>query len=168
MSTRSSFGRSPATIAGLMVVLLASVSISLVAQPANEAREQSAATFGYDRAHEITLTGTIQEVISHPAAGSPVGLHVLVGGSEGLVDAHLGPYMSKETMDALHMGTPVEIVGAMEKIHGTDYLLVRVLMVGGQTITVRSPHGFLRQVQSPNPHRQNQKASGFASSGGAR
>ena len=84
------------------------------------------------------------------------------------MDAHLGPYMSKETIEALHLGTPVEIVGAMEKIHGTDYLLVRLLMVGGQTITVRSPHGFLLQVQSPNPHRQSQRASGFGWNGGAR
>ena len=38
-------------------------------------------------------------------------------------------------------GAPVQIVGAMSLLHGRDYLLARLLTVGGRTVTLRSEHG---------------------------
>jgi hypothetical protein len=46
---------------------------------------------GYDRQHEITLSGTIFRLVTQHEPGSPIGLHILVNASQGLVDAHLGP-----------------------------------------------------------------------------
>jgi hypothetical protein len=108
----------------------------------------------YDKAHEITFAGTIEQTISKPEKGSPVGLHLMVAGSEATVDAHLGPYMTKATLEALHAGTPVQIVGAFEKAHGKDILLAREVMVGGRTITVRSANGCLVQAHGRHTTRQ--------------
>jgi len=87
-----------------------------------------------------------------------------------MVDAHLGPYMTKETQEALRAGTPVEIVGAMETVHGKQYLLARQVMVGGRVVNVRTANGFLLRVQTPNArHRASHlRTTATESNGGAR
>jgi len=159
------FVETPALIAGLMCGLLfATATIPLNAQPAER---QHFVALAYDKAHEITLTGAIEEVKEKAPAGSPVGLHLIVAGSQGNVDAHLGPYMTRETLEALHTGTPVQIVGAMEKRNGKEYLLARQVIFGGRQVQVRSENGFLVRPHSQHSHRENQKAAP-AANGGAR
>lgn len=154
-------------IAGLLTGLLFAIAtIPLNAQPAHSGAQHPLA-LGYDKAHEITLTGTIEAVNEKPAAGSPVGLHLMVAGSQGKVDAHLGPYMTKETLEALHTGTPVQIVGATEKLHGKAYLLARQVIFGGRLVQVRSENGFLVREHTAQSHR-GKHSSGFAVKGGGR
>src|ERR1700723_19762 len=97
-------------IAGLLFAILA---VPLGAQPAGETHVAQGFGVTYDRAHEITLSGDVQQVVTRHVVGAPGGMHLLVAGPKGLVDALIGPFMSKETKDALHTGTPVQIVGAM-------------------------------------------------------
>jgi hypothetical protein len=104
-------------------------------------------TAAYDAAHEITVTGNVEEVFTKHIAGSPAGMHLWIAGPQGRVDAHLGPFLSKDTRDALHAGTPVQIVGAMETLHGKQILLARQLIFGGRIVTIRSPHGLLVRTQ---------------------
>lgn len=154
-------------IAGLVTGLLFAIAaISLNAQPVgSEARPLLA--WGYDKAHEITLTGTITAVNEKAANGSPVGLHLMVAASQGQVDAHLGPYMTKETREALHTGTPVQIIGAMEKLHGKEFFLARQVIFGGRLVRVRNENGFLLREQTPKLHHEHVKPAS-ASNGGAR
>jgi hypothetical protein len=155
-------------IAGLLPgLLLAIVAILLTAQPAYSATQRPLA-LGYDKAHEVTINGTISEVIAKPAAGGPTGLHVMVTGAQGKVDAHLGPYMTKEVQEALHAGTPVQIVGAMEKLHGKEYLLARQVIFGGRLVQVRSENGLLIRVQKTAESHHGIHKSGIAANGGAR
>src|ERR1700691_5191074 len=89
-------------IAGLLLsLLLATLAVPLGAQPASTT--PVAKGFGpvYDAAHEITLDGTIQNVISKHVTGSPAGMHLLVAGQHGVVDAHVGLFLSKETKESL-------------------------------------------------------------------
>jgi hypothetical protein len=156
-------------IAGLLTGLLfAILAVPLSASP-TETNPQHP-VLGYDRAHEITLTGTIEQALTTAPKGSPAGLHLMVTGSEGTVDTHLGPYMSKETLEALHTGTPVQIIGAMERAHGKNYLLAREVMVGGRTITVRNDRGLLVRVQAEHTthHAKNAKIAREFKDGGAR
>jgi hypothetical protein len=127
-------------LAGLLLAILA---VPLVAQP--PAETQAGRGFGpvYDAAHETTLNGTIEKVVTQHTAGSPAGMHLLVAGPHGVVDAHVGPFLTKETKQALQEGTPVRIVGAMTSLHGKDYLLARLLTVGDRTVKVRSERGLL-------------------------
>lgn len=129
-------------------LLFALCAISLSAQTALDSRAQHPSALGYDKAHEITLNGTIQEVVSRHVPGSPVGLHLLVAGHKGTVDAHLGPYLTKDTQEALRAGTLVQITGAMATLHGREYLLAREVTAAGGTVTVRSKNGFLIRSRS--------------------
>jgi hypothetical protein len=136
--------------AGLAAGLLFAIcTLQPGAQTAPGSRATRSFSVGYDTAHEVTVNGTVQEVVSKHVAGSPAGMHILVASSKSIVDAHLGPFLTKGTQEALHTGTPVEIVGAVETIHGKEYLLARQLILGGRTVTVRSEKGFLVRAYSP-------------------
>jgi|SRR5580698_6431231 len=127
-------------LAGLMFAVLA---VPLGAETAPPSRVGLGFGPVYDAAHEITVTGTIQKVVTKHVKGSPAGMHLLVAGPQGLVDAHVGAFLGKETRTTLHAGTPVELVGAMTSIRGKSYLFVRQLTVGDNTVNVRTKHGAL-------------------------
>jgi hypothetical protein len=123
-----------------LLFAISSIPLGALAAPASRAGRGFSPT--YDLARETTLTGTIQEVVTSPAPGSPAGMHLLVAGP-GVVDTHVGPFLSKETKDALQTGAPVQIIGATLSLHGKDYLLARQLTVGARTVTVRNKRGLL-------------------------
>jgi hypothetical protein len=164
--TRSRFTK----LGGALTALLAGLLFAGLAMAADTATTTKATGFGpfYDAKHEITLTGTIQEVVDKHTAGAPAGMHLLVAASQGVVDAHLGPFMNKDTKEALHTGTPVQIVGAMVTLHGKEYLYARQLIFGGRTVTVRSEHGSLTVVQPRTQGVRTQKSSTSVANGGAR
>jgi hypothetical protein len=146
-------------IAGLLSGLLfATMAVSLDAHAASVSRPGRGFGPVYDAAREITFEGTIQEVVLKHTAGSPAGMHLMVAGPNGLVDAHVGPFMSKETKEVLQAGVPVRIVGANTTVHGKTYFLTRQLTVDGNTITVRNPRGFLVMAHSNRPHIARTKA----------
>ncbi len=155
------------TLTAGLIGLLTIANVPLFSQPADTRTE--AAVVAYDRTHEITVSGTIQGVVAKPESGSPSGLHLLVNGSEGTFDAALGPYMAKETREALRAGAAVQIVGAIEKVHGRQYLLARQVSFDGRTVTVRNLNGALLMVQSPRgPHRNADYVRQPEVNGGAR
>jgi hypothetical protein len=166
---RSGFTKCTPLIAGLMAsLLLAIVSVPLVAQPATETRPEHGFGAVYDAAHEMTLNGTIEKVVTKHELGSPAGMHLLISGPAGVVDAHVGSFMSKETKESLHEGTPVRIVGAMSTIHGKSYLLARLVTVGDHTIRVRSKHGILAPMPEPTARKRNsERKPAVAVHGGA-
>lgn len=143
-SRGSRFTNPTRVIAGLLAGLLfAILAVPLGAQSASQTRAGHGIGPVYDAAHEITINGTVQEVVTKHVLGSPAGTHLLVSGEQGTVDAHVGPFLTKDTQEALHTGLPVQIVGAMQEIHGKQYLLARQLIFGGRTVAVRNEHGFL-------------------------
>ncbi len=154
--------------AGLLSGLLfAIIAVPLGAQTAPESRAGQGLGSGYDAAHETTFTGNIQELVMQHVAGSPAGMHLLVDGGQGVVDVHVGPFLTSETKEALHAGTPVQIVGATALLHGKEYFLARELNVGGQTITIRSKRGFLVHPHGERSVRTTTNA-GVDENGGAR
>lgn len=159
----------PALLGLLSALLLSMLAIPLGAQTATDSQTRHVPLPGYDKMHEIILAGNIEDVVPHAAAGSPAGMHLLVAGSQGTTDVHLGPYITKETQEALHSGTPVEIVGAMETIRGKSYLLARQVTFDGRTITVRSQNGFLvMEHPSHMVGSSTEKVSQIEFNGGAR
>src|SRR5271168_1340473 len=151
-------------LAGLLFAILA---VPLGAQPASGTRVGHGFGPVYDAAHEITLTGTVQEVVTRHMPGRPAGMHLFVAGPQGLVDAHVGLFLSREMKEALHTGTPVELVGVMASVRGKKYLMVRELNVGGTKVTVRNEHGFL--VHSvPSAKTRDKESAKLASNRGAR
>ena len=100
----------------------------------------------YDLAHEVTVIGDAQEVVTEQVVGRLHEEHVLVAVAQSIVGAHLGPYLGKDVQQALQAGTRLQIVGAMETLHGEQVPLAGQLIFGGRMITIRSPHGFLVQA----------------------
>jgi hypothetical protein len=131
----------PARMAARLLSLLALLAASLVAGAASEARVGQRPAPVYDAAREVTLRGTVQQVVTARSIGSPVGVHLLVSGPQGVVDVHAGPSLARETMRTLQAGSPVQIVGAMTLLNGKQYFLARLLTVNGRTLTLRSPGG---------------------------
>jgi len=109
--------------------------------------------FVYDSAKEMTVEGNVQEIITHPAAGSAVGIHLLISSEGKTIDAHLGPFLSTENREALTLGAPVQVVGVNAQQHGQNLFLARQLVIGERKITIRNQRGFLvREV----PERKTQ------------
>jgi hypothetical protein len=105
---------------------------------------------GYSAARETSFSGTIDQVVAGHTAGSPAGLHVLVNGPQGVIDASLGAYLSAEVQQSLTKGTAVQLSGVTRTIDGTDYLLTRTLTVAGHSINIRNEHGFLIHPRANN------------------
>lgn len=128
----------------VFLALLVTISVTTMgAQPVRTTRPAPGFVRGFDATHEITVTGSIEEVVTKHEIGSPAGMHLLVTGPDGTVDAHLGAFLSKETKEALHKGLPIQVTGAVETLHGRQYLLARQIIYGGRTVTIRSKTGFL-------------------------
>jgi len=160
--------KSTRMVAGLVTGLLfAMLAVPLGAQAVPESRAARGSNSTYDATHEITLHGTIQEVVTKHATGSPAGMHLLVPGPEGVIDAHIGSLLSKETIGALQTGAPVEIVGATVLLNGKEYLLARQLTVDGRTVAIRSSRGVL--LHSNGTRTASMRKAGYReTNGGAR
>ena len=125
-------------LAGLMA------EIPLAAQAVRTSQPGRGIMFArYNAANEIALSGTIQRVITARQLGSPPGMHLFVTGPQGTVDAHVGSFLAKDVQAALRTGTSVKVVGAMEQLHGQNYLLARQISFDGRVVNVRSSTGFL-------------------------
>ncbi|MGA8866900.1 MAG: hypothetical protein WB510_08020 [Candidatus Sulfotelmatobacter sp.] len=139
---RNCFTKPTRIFAGLLTGLLfAILAVPLGAATAPKTRPGQGFGPVYDAAHETTLNGTIQEVVTKHTPGSPAGMHLLVAGPQGVVDTHVGAFLSKQTRAALRVGMPVQIVGAMAPIHGKQYFLAREMTVGGHMVTIRNTRG---------------------------
>jgi hypothetical protein len=113
----------------------------------------------YNPANEVTLNGAIQGIVTKRTVGTPPGMHLLVAGPRGMVDAHIGPFLAKDVQAALRAGTPVQIVGAMEQLHGQQFLLTRQIVFNGRVVNVRSSNGFLLRAVPTRTSRIAARAS---------
>ena len=146
---------------GLTVGLLLALAV-LAAGQSPSAHEGSRIISNQSR--EVTLAGSVERLVQRPAPGAPAGLHLLLSASGSMVDAHLGPFFSKQNQDALEAGKSVQVVGSMTSVNGLEVMLVRQLTVDGRVITVRNERGFLaREV----PVRRNVRDAKSTPKGGA-
>jgi hypothetical protein len=123
------------------------------AQVANPANATPAASPLYSAANEVVVAGTISEVVTHPASGLPLGVHLMLSTSQGNVDVHLGPYVAKALdFAALAQGAAIQVTGAMAHLAAGDVLLARTVVVGSRTFVVRNQNGLLlRQPPAGGP-----------------
>jgi hypothetical protein len=125
--------------------LIAALSISLLAMPlgANQLK-RTVVTPQYDVSKEITLEGTVENLVKNPAPGMILGAHLLVSTTEGMVDAHIGNYViSGPHAASFASGQAVKLVGVMIEANGHSVLIVRTIETENHTIVVRNEHGFL-------------------------
>ena len=95
----------------------------------------------YDRNREVSLMGTVVEY--RPSSSTPpLGAHVIVQTSSGIVDVQLGdPRMLTANHFSLAAGDAVRIVGEnLNESQGTQFV-ARLLQKGTQSLAVRSLQG---------------------------
>lgn len=128
-----------------LACMAACIFLGVLSASASQGSSSAGRGFGfiYDPAREVTLVGTVQEFVTQHVAGSPMGLHILISTSGKTVDAHIGPVLSKQLQETLHVGELVQVVGVRENAHGKNFLLARQLIYGGRQVTVRNERGFL-------------------------
>jgi len=103
--------------------------------------------FFYDPTKEVTLTGAVKQIVPRSSTGL-TGLHVLVSVQGETIDAHIGPYLSKQIQQTLHVGDLIQLIGVHESVRGKGFLLARQLVYSGRQVTVRSERGLLIRTAS--------------------
>jgi hypothetical protein len=109
------------------------------------AQQKGATSLGHSRAYdisrEVSLQGTVVDY--RPLSSTPpLGAHVNLQTSSGIVDVHLGnPQMLAANHLTLAPGDTVRVIGEnINGILGTQFF-ARILQKGSQVIAVRSPQG---------------------------
>src|SRR5208282_943854 len=96
----------------LFLAFIAAIASPAWAQTPSESAAAPPATRAYDTTKEVILRGTITEVVQRPAAGLPMGLHVMVSTGQGTVDVHLGPYLGRSAAEkGLVSGAQIQMSG---------------------------------------------------------
>ncbi len=125
--------------------LVAAMLLAMAAASANPPQSSSSgegSALAFDKTKEVTVVGTVERLVTHPASGGPAGFHLFISTSGKTVDAHLGPFLSKQNQEALVSGQSVQIVGISTSIRGEDVILARQLIFAGRLVTVRNERGF--------------------------
>jgi len=98
----------------------------------------------YDASKEVTIEGTVQNVVKNPARGMLLGEHLILSTSKGTIDAHVGDFIIRGPHAvSFTSGQAIKVVGAMSTINKHQVFLVRTVDLGSRTIQVRTPKGFL-------------------------
>ena len=129
-------------------LLLLCVLTHSIALTAEQPRIQSPSTqFGptaLDKpAQDITVSGTVEQLVKTHVPGTPTGAQLLIAAPQGAVTASLGPNLGHTVLQSMSKGAAIQISGVMQTIDGNEYLLARNLTIGGNQIIVRNEHGFL-------------------------
>jgi hypothetical protein len=126
------------------VIVLLAIGGSIEAQTAEHPKAVPAAPV-YQASKEVTLEGTVANVVTKPTAGMLIGAHAILATPTGNVDAHLGSYAMKGSNPlTLTPGERVQVVGVMETLaKGNKVFLVRTIQAGSHTYTIRNEHGAL-------------------------
>lgn len=96
----------------------------------------------YEASKETVIRGNISEVVARAARGLPLGLHLMTATAQGTVDVHLGPYFARAAGEiGLVPGATIQVTGVNAHFEAGDVFLARLIIVGGQTITVRNENG---------------------------
>ncbi len=124
-------------VAGLLTGLLfATLAVPLSAQPARQSHQF------YDISKEVTLSGTVSNVLAKAVPGSMAGPHLLFATSAGKVDASLGRFalQGKHPL-SVAPGKEVEVTGVMKTIKNRDVFVARIVKVDGKAYKLRNQHG---------------------------
>jgi hypothetical protein len=128
----------------LVLLSMLTFSVAQAQQPGAPSTSTPFGSTGLNTpAKDITMAGTVQQLITTHPSGTPVGLQLVVDGPQGSFTASLGPNLSREVQQSLTEGAPVQISGQMQTFNGQQYLLARKITVTGKQIVVRNDNGFL-------------------------
>jgi hypothetical protein len=131
--TRAVFGKvAPVTLA---------VAIGITV-PSYAQRGMGRGTPKYDKATEVKVKGTVEEVKEYPSPMGWNGTHAMLKAEGQTLDVHLGPSdFLKEKGFVLEAGDGIEVTGSRVKYESNDTLLAREVKKADMTLTLRNAQG---------------------------
>jgi DNA/RNA endonuclease YhcR with UshA esterase domain len=123
--------------AGLLTsMLFASLAVPLGAQPATQTHPF------YDIAHEVTLKGTVIDVIAQSPRGTIPGSHIVVETQSGAIDASVGKWgLQGKSAPVIAKGEEIEVTGVMKMLKEKQVFVTRTVKVGSQVYEMRNKNG---------------------------
>lgn len=130
----------PITLILMAVALVLTVTVANAAQKP----EPGVTVPKYDRAAEVTLKGTVEEVRDRqcPVSGG-MGSHLILKLANGnTIEVHLATSKFVKTYDLLFKkGDVVEVTGAKVQFEGVETIFAREVTRGGATFIFRDKDG---------------------------
>jgi|SRR5271170_1054996 len=133
----------------LLVALcfLAVVAVSALAAPLyadhSPAFKRTVIAPRYDPAKEVTMAGTIHEVVTKPDPCSILGAHLMVSTAAGIIDAQIGSFVLRGPQAFSPVaGQFINLVGVMATINHRKVFLTRTIKTENRTIEIRTARGF--------------------------
>ncbi len=122
-----------------LVIGALGIAAALYAQPPRGMRM----AMGYDKAKEVTVTGTVASVDEHPGMGMMgSGTHLQLSTGTETLDVHLGPTRwLADHKYTFSKGDQITVIGSRTKIDDTDALIARQIDKAGTTMTLRDENG---------------------------
>jgi hypothetical protein len=141
LSRRQVMKRTSTALCTLTVFLFITSLRPGQAQPATGVA-RPATPFNYDIREEVTLPGTVTNILTKAAPGMIAGSHLVLTTSSGSVDASLGRFgLRGYGAASVAAGQQIEVTGVMRTVKDKPVFLVRTLKVGGEVYTIRNQHG---------------------------
>ncbi len=121
--------------------LVAAACALALAQPPGGGAKKGMRMPNYDASTEITLTGTVQDVL-HPQMGRMNGTHLLLKTETETIEVHVGPsnFVVAEGF-TFAKGDSVQAVGSKVTIGGKEALIAREVTKDSRTLTLRDKMG---------------------------
>lgn len=126
----------------LKIAFLATAVCALAfAQPPAGGMKKGMRMPRYDASTEITVTGTVQDVL-HPQMGRMEGTHLLLKTETETLEVHLGPssFVSGKGF-SFAKGDSVQVLGSKVTVGGNPAVLAREVTKDGKTLTLRDKTG---------------------------
>ena len=145
---RCSVSKPARVIAGMVSgLMLAIVAVPLNAQAVAHAIHEEHPY--YDAAKEVTLNGTVANVVTKPSEGMMMGAHLLLETGSGQLDASLGPWgLAGKGAPSVTVGQEVVVTGIVKTVNNRQIFVVRTINAGGKLYTIRNRHGVLVSPQA--------------------
>jgi len=135
---------------GPLMLALCVFALPLHAQTA-EAKTKQVARVWYDMSREVTLTGTVSNVMKSASAEMKMmgGAHLIVQTKSGAIDASLGrSAMRGEGALSVQAGESVQVTGVLKTVRGKQVLLTRVVHANNHEYVIRNERGYVLGVQA--------------------
>lgn len=118
------------------------VVVAVLAAYAQKAADPSAGMPKYDVSKEVKIKGTIEDVKEMSMGKGEAGVHLMVKTATEIIEVRLCPsgYL-KDFEVAFAKGQQVEVTGSRVKVDDKEVILVREIVQGNNTVTLRDTKG---------------------------
>jgi hypothetical protein len=110
------------------------------------AQQESAREGEYNKATEVTVSGTIRGIQTQKSGGAlPHGTYVTLQTGSASYTLHMGAFAPSAI--PFKVGDSASVTGSLTTINGAQVLLARTMQSGSHSLTLRSTNGFV--LRSP-------------------